>query len=103
VDEVFEANFQKYLQVLTEKGYFNNVAVGSPEYNSRVQKAREKLEENEKANEVKAEQKKLEGNNFVSSKQYNEAIQAYTEAISLCPRNPIYYANRYKTYIHSLT
>jgi len=41
-----------------------------------------------------AEKHKQEGNASMSSKKYDEAIDAYTEAIRLDSVNPIYYSNR---------
>jgi small glutamine-rich tetratricopeptide repeat-containing protein alpha len=41
-----------------------------------------------------AEKLKQTGNAFMSSKQYDKAIDAYTEAAELDPSNPVYYSNR---------
>ena len=41
-----------------------------------------------------AEKHKQEGNALMSSKQYDKAINAYTEATKLDPSNPVYYSNR---------
>jgi len=41
-----------------------------------------------------AEKLKQKGNAFMSSKQYDKAIDAYTEAAELDPTNPVYYSNR---------
>lgn len=41
-----------------------------------------------------AEKYKQEGNALMSSKQYDKAINAYTEATKLDPSNPVYYSNR---------
>jgi small glutamine-rich tetratricopeptide repeat-containing protein alpha len=41
-----------------------------------------------------AEKYKQEGNALMSSKQYDKAIHAYTEATKLDPSNPVYYSNR---------
>jgi len=38
--------------------------------------------------------KNTKGNQKLSSKQYNEAVESYTKAINLNPENAIYYANR---------
>lgn len=50
---------------------------------------------------AKAEALKAEGNKYVGSKDYRKAIEAYTEAIELCPSNPIYYSNRAAAFISS--
>lgn len=41
-----------------------------------------------------AEKYKQEGNALMTSKQYDKAIRAYTEATKLDPLNPVYYSNR---------
>lgn len=41
-----------------------------------------------------AEKHKQKGNAFMTSKQYDKAIEAYTEATKLDPSNPVYYSNR---------
>ncbi|KAJ3972305.1 putative stress-induced protein STI1 [Lentinula raphanica] len=45
-----------------------------------------------------AEKLKQSGNALMSSKKYDEAIEAYSQAISLDPGNPIYYSNRAAAY-----
>lgn len=47
--------------------------------------------EEDKAN---ADKLKQEGNNLMSRKNYDEAIQSYTKAINLDSTNPVYYSNR---------
>ncbi|KAG9102176.1 hypothetical protein FS749_013379 [Ceratobasidium sp. UAMH 11750] len=42
----------------------------------------------------KAEKHKQEGNNLMAAKEYQKAVDAYTEAIALDPNNPVYYSNR---------
>ncbi|KAK9191046.1 hypothetical protein WN943_019657 [Citrus x changshan-huyou] len=41
-----------------------------------------------------AEQLRLDGNFYFSKDRYGAAIDAYTEAITLCPNVPIYWTNR---------
>lgn len=100
--ELFEEKFEKYLASLSEKGFFTGTEPGSQEYNERVEKARERLQqEEEKAKERRieqAEQKKVEGNTFLRDSKIDEAIEAYSEAINLYPNNAIYYANRAAAY-----
>ncbi|KAJ8083690.1 Small glutamine-rich tetratricopeptide repeat-containing protein 2 [Marasmius tenuissimus] len=47
---------------------------------------------------TKAEELKQKGNSLMSSKKYDEAIDSYSQAISLDPSNPIYYSNRAAAY-----
>ncbi|KAJ1310801.1 hypothetical protein OPQ81_009321 [Rhizoctonia solani] len=46
------------------------------------------------ADKEKAEKHKQSGNNFMANKEYQRAIDAYTEAIAIDPNNPVYYSNR---------
>ncbi|KAJ0112290.1 hypothetical protein Patl1_01507 [Pistacia atlantica] len=41
-----------------------------------------------------AEQLRLDGNLYFSKDRFGAAIDAYTEAITLCPNVPIYWTNR---------
>jgi tetratricopeptide (TPR) repeat protein len=49
-------------------------------------------------NKAAAEKLKLEGNALMSSKQYDKAIHAYTEAAKLDPSHPVYLSNRAAAY-----
>lgn len=44
--------------------------------------------------EVQAEQLKLKGNEYFKKEKLSAAIDAYTEAITLCPTVPVYWTNR---------
>ncbi|XP_065075263.1 dnaJ homolog subfamily C member 7-like isoform X1 [Ochlerotatus camptorhynchus] len=50
-------------------------------------------------NQTLAEEKKNAGNELYKIKQYNGALQLYSEAINLCPDTPAYYGNRAATYM----
>ena len=43
---------------------------------------------------AEAEKLKQTGNQHMTSKKFAEAIDAYTKAIALDPKNPVYYSNR---------
>lgn len=47
---------------------------------------------------ARAEKFKQSGNTLMSSKQYDQAIEAYTQAIAIDPANAIYYSNRAAAY-----
>lgn len=47
---------------------------------------------------AKAEALKLEGNRGIAEKNFELAVEKYTEAIALVPGNPIYYSNRAAAY-----
>ncbi|KAK7028981.1 Small glutamine-rich tetratricopeptide repeat-containing protein 2 [Paramarasmius palmivorus] len=51
-----------------------------------------------KEDKAKAEEFKAKGNSLMSSKKYDEAIESYSQAITLDPTNPIYYSNRAAAY-----
>jgi small glutamine-rich tetratricopeptide repeat-containing protein alpha len=46
----------------------------------------------------KAEKYKQEGNTYMSSKNYDAAIESYTQAVALDANNPVYYSNRAAAY-----
>ncbi|KAJ6626864.1 hypothetical protein B0H10DRAFT_1996939 [Mycena sp. CBHHK59/15] len=47
---------------------------------------------------ARAEKLKQTGNTQMSSKQYDQAIESYTQAIAIDPTSPIYYSNRAAAY-----
>lgn len=100
----FEDKLAEYLEKLRSVGYFKGAEEGSDEEKRRIDRAREKLktrlEEDKKVREEAAEAKKNEGNALLSERKFEEAIQAYTEAIELNPKNAIYFANRAAAYSH---
>merc|ERR1712183_874233 len=50
------------------------------------------------ADKQKAEEKKVEGNDFMRDGRFHDAIASYTSAITLQPNNAIYYSNRAAAY-----
>ena len=50
------------------------------------------------ADKAEAEKLKAKGNQLMSSKQYDDAIDAYTQAIAKDPTNAVYYSNRAAAY-----
>ena len=105
--------FVKYLERLKESGFFNGTEEGSPEFALRAQKALEKWRlkygSEVKAEEAsaslsqayieKAEKLKEEGNQKLSAKDIDGAIDCYSSAILLNPSNPIFFSNRAAAYI----
>ncbi len=51
-----------------------------------------------KVDKEAAEKEKEKGNKFVTTKKYDEAIEAYGRAIALNPSNAVYYSNRAAAY-----
>jgi len=111
-----EESFKKYLELLNKRGYFNGTTEGTPDYETRLEKARTRFfakfsnsEASEKqqvapANPYanlspeerasKGEEHKNKGNSLLNSQKYEEAINEYNIAISCIPDNAIFYANR---------
>jgi tetratricopeptide (TPR) repeat protein len=86
-----EDEFVKYIELLNKKGYFNGTEVGTPLYEARLDKAKQRFA----AKYVKnPEQHKDAGNEFVRKGSFKEALTEYTLAIEGEPNNAIYYANR---------
>jgi small glutamine-rich tetratricopeptide repeat-containing protein alpha len=86
-----EDEFSKYIELLSKKGYFNGTEPGTPQYETRLEKARSRFA----AKYTKtAEQHKDAGNEFVRQANYKDALTEYTLAIEGDPNNAIYYANR---------
>jgi len=145
-----EQKFAQYVQVLKQKGFFDGLSIGSPEYEQRFMRARQKfmekyqidLEKERKGHsqtpptasldpslspvlstatsEEKdlhtsktnssvsslsesidlAEKFKMEGNQCLSLKEFQKAIENYSKAIELNSSNAIYFSNRAAAYSH---
>jgi len=113
LDHDLEAKFQQYIQLAAQKGYFNGVNPGTPEYEQRYAKAKAKFVESQakpkqpepvqftQEEKLKyAEQHKVEGNQHLANKDYVKAIESYTRAVELNPDNAIYYSNRAAAHSH---
>jgi tetratricopeptide (TPR) repeat protein len=99
-----DKKFEEYKKILQSKNYFSGTTEGTPEYEERVNKAKEKFYEKYKTQETvtnespdelkaKAEGLKNQGNDKFRNKDYLGAIQSYSEAIKTF-NNAIYYCNR---------
>mmetsp|Transcript_11366 Transcript_11366/g.20073 ORF Transcript_11366/g.20073 Transcript_11366/m.20073 type:complete len:354 (-) Transcript_11366:43-1104(-) len=105
--------FVKYLQVVTEKGYFKDIEEGSDAYKQRYAKLLSKFKEKlsdaapaaggDREAVAAADKFKEEGNKFLLSKKYEEAAEKYTQAIEANAtgvNSHIYYCNRAAAYMH---
>eukprot|EP01101_Sappina_pedata_P008279 TRINITY_DN4548_c0_g1_i1.p1 TRINITY_DN4548_c0_g1~~TRINITY_DN4548_c0_g1_i1.p1 ORF type:complete len:362 (-),score=162.85 TRINITY_DN4548_c0_g1_i1:143-1228(-) len=98
--------FEKFLAYLIDKkDFFKNCTEGTPEYELRFERAKAAFLEQQKTEApqvdvAKAEEFKLEGNKLLTSKQFEGAIEKYTEAIKYNSNNAIYYSNRAAAYSH---
>jgi small glutamine-rich tetratricopeptide repeat-containing protein alpha len=103
--------FQPFFDAVSSKGYFEGTTEGSVEYMQRYTKLIQKFNERmniptEKSREEKealAEEKKILGNTAVSAKDYETAIQHYTEALDLSNdgvNSHVYYCNRAAAYCY---
>jgi small glutamine-rich tetratricopeptide repeat-containing protein alpha len=105
-----DPKFGAFLDLVTKKGYFNDTEIGSTEYLKRQMKLVVKFQEKaasagpSEAEILKlAEEKKGLGNVAISGKDYEGAIQYYSEALELSPEgvnSHIYYCNRAAAHCH---
>lgn len=115
-----DPKFVAFVDTCTRKGYFNGVDLNSLEYIQRNAKLMKKFREKtasqpsvaapsaapaelKQNSEQAAEEKKQAGNAAIQKKDYELAVQLYSEAIQLSPSGPnshIYYANRSAAYCH---
>eukprot|EP01104_Vermistella_antarctica_P014723 TRINITY_DN4688_c0_g5_i1.p1 TRINITY_DN4688_c0_g5~~TRINITY_DN4688_c0_g5_i1.p1 ORF type:complete len:549 (-),score=187.91 TRINITY_DN4688_c0_g5_i1:401-2017(-) len=97
MDELTQKRFDAYIDILSKKKYFGTLAESSDDYQQRLLKAQQRfLSESKK----KAEAHKAEGNKFLSLGDNEKAVEKYTEAVKLNPKNAIYYANRAAAQTH---
>lgn len=99
-----DAKFESFVSVVSKKGFFEGVEVGSVEYLQRQAKLVKKFidrRNNETVSaaeaEKLAEEKKGLGNAAIIAKDYLGAVAYYTEALDLSvdgPNSHIYYCNR---------
>ncbi|SCU87573.1 LAME_0D10616g1_1 [Lachancea meyersii CBS 8951] len=105
ITEAFELEHDAVASTLKEA--FNNqgleqIVAAAKNSRSNTESATTESSENVKVNipiedaetKAKAEALKLEGNKAMAGKDFELAIQKYTEAIQILPSNAVYYANR---------
>eukprot|EP00906_Rhabdomonas_costata_P027716 RCo039332 len=91
----------EFIAILKQKGYFQGVEEGTPAYQERYEKAKQKFTQRNNPYEgLTADQLKTAGNQKMVSGSYREAVGYYTKAIELDTQNAIYYANRAAAYTH---
>lgn len=114
-----DPKFSIFADTCAKKGYFNGVEEGSLEYLQRNAKLIKKFREKSAAGnptaaagaptagkldaDAAAEEKKTAGNEAIKNKDYELAVQRYSEALQLSASGPnahIYYANRAAAYCH---
>jgi len=117
-----QSEFKAFVDEVTRRGYFADVTEGSPEYQQRWEKLKEKFmqarpmhsaaaashggaaqvspvsaDDELKQQQLRisqAESLKNEGNTLMVSKNYDAAIAAYSKAIELVDDNAVFYCNR---------
>lgn len=123
------AKFQAFLKTVSDRGYFKGAEPDSIEYLKRHAKVISKFKakyhsadspsksgasaapsgstagagDSSEAKEKLAEEKKAAGNVAIGKKNYEEAVNLYSEAVALCPKgrnSHIYYCNRAAAYCH---
>jgi small glutamine-rich tetratricopeptide repeat-containing protein alpha len=96
-----ETKLLEFLQILEQKGYFNGVEKGTPEYGTRLEKAKTKFYSRQNPYEgLSPDQLKVKGNECMTSSKYKDALGYYTKAAELDPTNHLYHANRAAANIH---
>lgn len=114
IDPAQELKFQAYKELITSRGYFQSFPEGSPEYNDRLQKARDRffakfnsqtpatpapatptpsVQASPEA-EAKGNEHKTRANALLVERKWEEAIAEYTLAINYVDSNAIFFANR---------
>lgn len=69
-------------------------------FNSATKNQQARKTEASDENKANAEQLKAEGNNLMKAEKYKEALECYTQAVSLDGSNAVYYCNRAAAYNH---
>lgn len=105
-----DPKYATFCDAVIKRGYFEGATEGSLEWYQRsarlLQKYRLKVQGSgpSKAElEQKAEEAKLRGNAAISAKDFDGAIAAYTEALTLStdgPNSHVYYSNRAAAYCY---
>ena len=102
--------FKRYLEKVTEKGFFKGVEPKSSEYKERYGKLLSKYKEKFAVPEAETtdnvalgDEFKAEGNEWIQKREYAKAVASYTEAINACPTGDstyIYYCNRAAAHLY---
>lgn len=105
-----DSKFASFVDAVKKKGFYSGVEEGSVEFLKRQSKLVNKFHEKNKpvvvdtkAQEEEAEVKKSLGNAAITNKDYNLAIQMYSDALDLSPAGPnahVYYSNRAAAHCH---
>jgi small glutamine-rich tetratricopeptide repeat-containing protein alpha len=108
-----DTKYEAFVDVVSKKGFFDGAEEGSLDYLQRQAKLVAKYKEKAAASqpvqksaadaEKEAEEKKNLGNAAITAKDYEAAVNYYTEAIDLSfdgPNSHIYYCNRAAAHCH---
>jgi tetratricopeptide (TPR) repeat protein len=117
-DAAAEAKFQAYKELIISRGYFQGCEEGSPVYNERLQKARDRFFAKfnsspgatpapapsppsvssifgpDAERETQGNEHKTKANALLVERKWQESIDEYTKAIACFDRSAIFYANR---------
>ncbi|GAM22918.1 hypothetical protein SAMD00019534_060930 [Acytostelium subglobosum LB1] len=95
IPDELRQSFSNYLDILRQKGAFNDPS----QHENILRVSKQKFVES-KATEIKeiAEKLKVEGNNKLTALDFNGAVECYTKAILYDGTNAVYYANRASAY-----
>eukprot|EP00998_Keelungia_sp_KM082_P002165 NODE_1261_length_1405_cov_61.541471_g1250_i0.p1 GENE.NODE_1261_length_1405_cov_61.541471_g1250_i0~~NODE_1261_length_1405_cov_61.541471_g1250_i0.p1 ORF type:complete len:414 (+),score=107.26 NODE_1261_length_1405_cov_61.541471_g1250_i0:78-1319(+) len=100
-DSVTQEKLNEFIQILKQKGYFDNLVEGSPEYQEKYETAKKKFQQrNNPYAGLTAEQLKTQGNEKMTAGNFREAAQFYTKAIEADPTSAVYFCNRAAAFLH---
>lgn len=118
-----DPKYSKFIATLTTAGFFKGIEEGTPEYDARLVKAQDTYvakygsassnqttdapasapavqpeptltEEQQKERVEQAEQLKAQGNQALGAKNFDQAVDFYTQALAIRPGHAIYLCNR---------
>lgn len=102
--------FDSFVDAVVQRGYFEGTEEGSVEYMQRHAKLVAKFHDkvlpsgpSQAELEKQAEELKIKGNSAINSKDYEAAVNFYTEALKLSSEGPnshVYHSNRAAAYCH---
>lgn len=105
-----DPKFESFAHAVAQRNYFDGAEEGSVEYLQRNAKLLQTFAKKVQSGgpskaelEKQAEEMKIKGNTAINSKDYENAVKFYSEALELSidgPNSHVYYSNRAAAYCH---